>query len=105
MNQTDYVTKMKSRGEYKSAKTNIVDLINRVKLTRKKEKRNVMIATAAAYICASCYRTNNNTISLEINFVNKFFQIIFRNAVENKNRIHFYHLDFVKENLVLPQAI
>jgi len=48
MNQTDYVTKMKSRGEYKSAKTNIVDLINRVKLTRKKEKRNVMIATAAA---------------------------------------------------------
>ena len=48
MNQTDYVTKMKSIGEYKSAKTNIVDLINRVKLTRKKEKRNVMIATAAA---------------------------------------------------------
>ena len=48
MNQTDYVTKMKSRGEYKSAKTNIVDLINRVKLTRKKEKRNVMIATVAA---------------------------------------------------------
>jgi hypothetical protein len=48
MNQTDYVTKMKSRGEYKSAKTNIVDLINRVKLTRKKEKRNVMIVTAVA---------------------------------------------------------
>ena len=48
MNQSNYVTKIKGDAGYKSANTNIVELINRAKLSRKKEKRNVVIVTAAA---------------------------------------------------------
>jgi hypothetical protein len=48
MNQSNYVTKIKGDAGYKSTNTNIVELINRAKLSRKKEKRNVVIVMAAA---------------------------------------------------------
>ena len=47
MNQSNYVTKLKGSTEYKSTNTNIVDLIKKAKLSRKKEKRKIVITSAA----------------------------------------------------------